>query len=63
MGVLDLRSIWEYDKVLGNAIRHYCEYTMAAERFLFQEKPESFLFWFKVSASGPVQTAVHKGRI
>ena len=60
MGVLDGRSIWEYDKVLGNAIRHYCEYTMAAEEM---EKPESFLFWFKVSASGPVQNAVHKGRI
>ena len=60
MGVLDGRSIWEYDRALGSAIRHYCEYTMAAEEM---EKNETFLFWFKVSASGPVQKAVHEGRI
>ena len=46
--VLDLRSIWEYDRALGSAIKHYCEYTMAAQEM---EKHESFLFWFNVSAS------------
>ena len=47
MGVLDGRSIWEYDRALGSAIRHYCEYTMAADAM---EKHEGGLFWLTVSA-------------
>ena len=49
-GALDGRSIWEYDKALGSAIRHYCEYNMAAEEM---ETRETFLFWFNVSAYSP----------
>ena len=49
---MDLRSIWEYDKALGSAIKHYCEYTMAAQEM---EKHESFLFWFNVSASNRLE--------